>query len=74
MARFEVTLGDRTTYVVEDADSYNQEGPLTTFYETGGRGVIDSWAQRVMSLRTSEILMVRRLEDLRASGGILEIA
>ncbi|HEC09169.1 MAG TPA: hypothetical protein ENI86_06315 [Acidimicrobiales bacterium] len=74
MACYEVTLGDRTTYLVEDADSYNQEGPLTTFYETGGRGVIDSWAQRVMSLRTSEILMVRRVDGLRPPEGLLEIA
>ncbi len=74
MACYEVTLGDRTTYVVEDADSYSQEGPLTTFYETGGRGVIDSWAQRVMSLRTSEILMVRRVDDHRSPPGMLEIA
>lgn len=61
MSGYEVTLGDRTVEQVEGVDAYAQEGPLTTFFDTAGRDVIDAWAVRVLSLRTAEILMVRRV-------------
>jgi hypothetical protein len=57
---YEITLADGTVEHVDCADAYAQEGPLTTFFDTAGRDVIDSWASRVLSLRTTEILMVRR--------------
>jgi len=60
MSGYEVTLTDRTVEQVEGVDAYSQEGPLTTFFDTAGRDVIDAWAIRVLSLRTTEILMVRR--------------
>ena len=64
---FEVTLVDRTVEVVQGADAYAQEGPLTTFFDTGGRDVIDSWAVRLLSIRTTDIAVVRRFGARRAS-------
>ena len=73
MACFEVVLRDRTVEVVADADAYQQEGPMTTFFRLGaGRDVVDCWAARVASVRTAEVLLVRRAEEpagsLRAVG------
>ena len=60
MTGYEITLANGVVEHVEGADAYAQEGPLTTFFDTAGRDVIDAWASRVMSLRTTEIVMVRR--------------
>lgn len=72
MATFEITLRDRTTESVAGADAYQQEGPMTTFFALGdGRDVVDCWSQRVASIRTADILLVRRAEasgSLRAVG------
>lgn len=40
---------------VDGADTYELEGPLTTFFDTGGRDYVDSWATRLISVRTAEI-------------------
>lgn len=64
MAIFEVTLRDRTVERVESAHAYKQEGPMTTFFRLGdGRDVVDCWSERVASVRTADILMVRRSDD-----------
>lgn len=64
MASYEVVLRDRTVEVVEGADAYQQEGPMTTFFATGaGRRVVDCWSTRLASFRTGEVLIVRRLPD-----------
>jgi hypothetical protein len=61
MANFEVTLSDRTVELVDGADAYQQEGPLTTFFALrGDRQVIDSWSVRLASFRTADIVAVRR--------------
>jgi hypothetical protein len=61
MASFAVTLSDQTTDVVDGADAYQQEGPLTTFFSfAGDRHVIDSWSIRLASYRTSDISAIRR--------------
>lgn len=60
MAGYVITLADGSIEQVDGADAYSQEGPLTTFFDTAGRDVVDAWASRVMSLRTTEIMMVRR--------------
>jgi hypothetical protein len=61
MALFAVTLNDQTTDVVEGADAYQQEGPLTTFFSfASGRAVIDSWSTRLASYRTADIVAIRR--------------
>lgn len=61
MTGYEITLTSGAVERVDGADAYAQEGPLTTFFDTAGRDVVDAWASRVMSLRTAEILMVRRI-------------
>ena len=64
MGRFLVTLKDRSTESIADADAYQQEGQMTTFFRTDcGRDVVDSWSTRLFSVRTTEILMIRRLDD-----------
>ena len=61
MALFAVTLTDQTTDVVEGADAYQQEGPLTTFFAfRDDRQVIDSWSIRLASYRTADIAAIRR--------------
>jgi hypothetical protein len=70
MARFEVTLRDRTTEEVGDADAYQQEGPMTTFFRRGeGRDVIDSWSTRVASFRTADLMVVRRRDRVAVESG-----
>ncbi|HMG42787.1 MAG TPA: hypothetical protein VK611_15755 [Acidimicrobiales bacterium] len=63
MPQFEVTLHDQTIEVIEGADAYQQEGPMTTFFRCGnGRDVIDSWSTRVASFRTADLRVIRRRE------------
>jgi len=58
---FLVHFEDDTTTCVDDADSYEQEGPLTTFFDRNGGGRLASaFAVRVASFRTSKIVEVRR--------------
>lgn len=69
-AGYEVTLVDRTVEIVDGADAYAQEGPLTTFFDTAGRDVIDSWAVRLLSIRTNDIAMVRRFGSRRVASSM----
>ena len=40
---------------------------MTTFFRLSpGRRVVDAWSERVASFRTSEIVAIRRVEDLEA--------
>jgi len=58
---FVVHFEDDTTTIVDAADSYEQEGPLTTFFDRNGGGRLASaFAVRVASFRTSKIVEVRR--------------
>ena len=68
---FEVTLLDETVEWVDDADSYQHEGPMTTFFardapaEPGGwarHTSLDSWSVKVASFRTDRVLKIRRAE------------
>lgn len=60
---YEITLRDRTTETVADADAYAHEKSMTTFYRTANaRQSVDCWATPLASVRTDEILMIRRLE------------
>ena len=59
---FLVHFEDETTTVVQGADAYEQEGPLTTFFDRNGGGrLASSFAVRVASFRTSRIVEVRRV-------------
>ena len=61
---YEVTLRDRTIEPVRDADAFNHEKGMTTFYRTGNlRRAVDCWAVPLASFRTDEILMVRMSDD-----------
>ena len=60
---YEVTTSDGSTEVIIGADTYQQEGPLTTFFRTEpGRRVVDGWSTRLASFRTVEVVRIRRLE------------
>ena len=55
---------ERRVERIANADAYQQEGPLTTFFAIdGGRQVIDSWSRRVASFRTAEIVAIRRVVE-----------
>ncbi len=55
-----VTFADQAVEVVDGADAYQQEGPLTTFFRTApGRAVVDCWSTRLASFRTSDIRKIR---------------
>lgn len=61
MALFSVTLIDTSIEDIGDADAYQQEGPMTTFFALAeDRQVIDSWSTRLASYRTADIVKVRR--------------
>jgi hypothetical protein len=61
MPQFEVILHDSTMELVEGADAYQQEGPMTTFFRRAtGRDVVDSWSVRIASFRTADLRVIRR--------------
>jgi hypothetical protein len=67
MPRFEVTLKDRTVERIDGADAYQQEGQMTTFFRTASqRATVDTWSTRIASFRTSEIVIIRRIETAAA--------
>lgn len=59
---YEITVVDGSTEVVTGADTYAQEGPLTTFFRIEqGRQVIDCWSERLASYRTADLARIRSL-------------
>lgn len=65
---YEVVLRDGAVEVIDGADAYQQEGPMTTFFRRGdGRDVIDSWSTRIASFRTADLTVVRRYEAAAAA-------
>ena len=70
MPVYEVTMKDHTVERIDGADAYQQEGPMTTFFCTAEeRQVIDTWSTRLASMRTSEILIIRRIGPAPVSNG-----
>lgn len=60
---FEVVLQDSRVERVDGVDAYAPEGPITSFFRLGeGRRTIDCWSTRIASVRTSSILLVRRVD------------
>jgi hypothetical protein len=60
-AVFSVTLSTGRTIDVTDADTYQPEGPLTTFFRTGSSNpTIDAWSERVASFRTADIVSIHQ--------------
>jgi hypothetical protein len=69
---FLVRFEDETTTVVHGADAYEQEGPLTTFFDRNGGGRLASaFTVRVASFRTGRIIEVRKMD---AAGVTSEVA
>lgn len=69
MPTFEVVLLDRSIELVDGADAYQQEGPMTTFFRRGeGRDAIDAWSVRVASFRTADLRVVRRQDPIAVTG------
>ena len=65
---YEVTVSDGANVVVAGADTYQLEGPLTTFFSTdSGRRVVDCWSVRLASFRTADVVRIRRVEELEAA-------
>jgi hypothetical protein len=70
MSSYQVTLKDRTMERIEGADAYQQEGQMTTFFCTAsGRNTVDTWSTRIASFRTSEVVIIRRLDPVTAHLG-----
>jgi hypothetical protein len=62
---FEVRFADEQSTVVNGADAYEQEGPLTTFFHRNGAGRLASaFSVRVASFRTDRVVEIRRLDDV----------
>ncbi len=63
MAHFTVQLTNGETVTIAEADAYQFEGPLTTFFSTGSsRQVIDSWSTRIASYRTADVVAIERFD------------
>lgn len=63
---FQVTLSDDDVETVVGADSYQQEGPMTTFFESQGRRGLDCWSTKMASYRTERIVRILRVDDAPA--------
>jgi hypothetical protein len=60
---FDVILSDGSVERVDDADAYQQEQSMTTFFRNdGGRQAVDCWSVRMASFRTDTIVSIRRHE------------
>lgn len=60
---FDVTLIDGTSQQVRDANAYQQEQSMTTFFRSNSdRQSFDCWSVRVASFRTNSILSIRRVD------------
>ena len=63
MAQFAIQLSKGETITIAEADTYQFEGPLITFFSTGSsRQVIDSWSTRVASYRTADVVSIERFD------------
>ena len=58
---FELIFVDGRAEVVSGVDNYEQEGPMTTFFQSEGRNYVDSWSLRIASYRTGDLTSVRRV-------------
>jgi hypothetical protein len=56
---FELNFVDGRAEVVTGVDNYEQEGPMTTFFQSEGRNYVDSWSLRIASYRTTDLTSVR---------------
>ena len=74
MSSYRITLKDHSVEEIGDADAYQQEGQMTTFFRTGsGRQVVDTWSTRMASFKTSEIIAIRRIEEAAAVATVTDL-
>lgn len=67
MDGYVITLSNDRVERVEEANGYQAEGPLTTFFSNdSSRNVLDSWSTRYASYRTTEIIAIRRASMMAA--------
>jgi hypothetical protein len=61
---FEVVLADGASELIQGANGYVPEGPLTTFFHSArSRAAIDSRSERVASFRTADIRRIVRRDE-----------
>ena len=59
---FEITLTDQNTETIPEADGYELEGPLTTFFTSDGHTQrLSSWSTRLASFKTEQITCIKRI-------------
>ena len=65
MSSFEIIFGSETSSSIVQADAYEQEGPMTTFFTSdAGHTRLDSWSTRLASFRSADVAAIRRLDGL----------
>lgn len=61
---FDVLLDDGTTRRIDGVDSYEADGPMTTFFTAHGRHrSLSAWSERVASIRTTKVVWIHRVEE-----------
>jgi hypothetical protein len=62
---YDVLLSDGSSELVDGADGYAPEGPLTTFFcvEPGRSPRLDSWSTKLLSIKTERIVRIRLMVD-----------
>lgn len=59
---FEITLSDSNVERIPQADGYELEGPLTTFFLSDGHTQrLSSWSTRIASYKTDQITSIKRI-------------
>jgi hypothetical protein len=59
---FQITLSDSTQETIDQADAYELEGPLTTFFTSDGHTLkLSSWSTRLASFRTEQITSIKKI-------------
>ncbi len=59
---FEITLIDQNKETIPEADGYELEGPLTTFFMSDGHTQrLSSWSTRLASYKTDQITSIKRV-------------
>ena len=72
---FEITTADGAVEQIDGADSYELEGPLTTFFAVdGAHARLSAWSVRIASIRTDRIASIRRVRDANEQEQVLRAA
>ena len=71
---FEITLADQNRETILQADGYELEGPLTTFFMSDGHTQrLSSWSTRLASYKTDQITCIKRVLDSEHSKAVHHI-